>query len=292
MNTKLMIAATATALAALLAPALSFTSFATEAAVSTETRIDYAATDLFHSKFSIVEKGRPRIAYDAVRKNAERFLDSYIQHLSNQNVENRSTDAQLAYWLNVQNIVAIDAISFDTKKSNLKKLRGSADEPGKLWNEPRFTYGGETLSLADIENRIVNNSEDPNVLYGVYQGVRGGPRLSRTAYQPETVRATLAKAAKTYINSSGIVSAKNGVVNVAPVLTWHADALFDGDDAQLISHLRTHAYPRLATKLGSSSSVESIKLNYRTDNYRPPAPRGYSSTGSSISGGSSPSYGS
>lgn len=292
MNTKLMIAAAATALTALLAPALTFTSFATEAVIAPQSNIDYAATDLFHSKFSIVDKGRPRIAYEAVRKNAEGYLNSYVQYLSQQNVENRSKDSQLAYWLNVQNIVAIQAISFDTKKTNLKKLRGTAGEPGKLWAKPRFTYAGATLSLADIENQIIENSDDPNVLYGIYQGVRGGPRISRTAYQAETVRETLSKAARNYINSNGIVSVDNNIANVTPVLTWHSDALFDGDDGQLISHIRAHARPRLSTKLQSASAVETVKLNYRSDNYRPPAARGYSSSGSSSSGGSSRGFGS
>lgn len=270
MNNKLMITTTFVAFAALLAPALTFTSYANETAVVQTAKIDYAATELFHSKFSVVDKGRARIAYKAVRKNAETFLNGYVDYLSQHNVDNLSKDEQLAYWLNVQNTLVIQAVSFDTRKSSLKKLRGTAEKPGKLWTTPRFNYGGETLSIADIENRIVSNFEDPNVLYGLYQGVRGGPKLNPKAYEAATVRETLSKAGRTYVNSKGIVKSENDIVKITPVYFWHKDALFGNDDTKLIEHLKSHARPRLANNLYKAKTVDTLTLNYRVDNYEPP----------------------
>jgi len=270
MNNKLMITAAAVTLAALFAPALTFVSFADDTAVTQTANIDYAATELFHSKFSVVDKGRARIAYKAVRKSAGPFLNGYVDYLSKHNVDNWSEDEQLAYWLNVQNTLVLQAVSFDTRKTNLKKLRGTAEKPGKLWTTPRFNYAGQNLSIADIENRIVSNFKDPNVVYGLYQGVRGGPKINPKAYKASTVRETLAKAGRTYVNSRGIVKAENQTVKITPVYHWHKEALFGNDDAALIEHLKSHARPRLASNLYKAKTVDTLSLNYRADNYEPP----------------------
>lgn len=270
MNNKLMITATFATLIGLFSPALVFVSNAEEATAVQTAAIDYSAMDDFMAKLSVVENGRPRIAYDYVRKNARTFLNSYVDYLSQQNVDTLSKDDQLAYWLNVQNALVVQAVSFDTKKTNLKKLRGTGPMPGDLWTKPRFPYGDKALSIADVENRIVTTSKDPNVVYGMYQGVRGAPRISRQSYQGATVRVALSQAGQTYVNSKGIVGADKDTISVSPIFLWHKDTLFGDDDAALIAHIQSHAAPSLANSLATATTVELNDLNYRTDKYNVP----------------------
>ena len=84
------------------------------------TPIDYTVVKTFMDKFSVVERGRPKLNYDHVRDVGKPFLTAYINYLGEQNLDGRSEDEQLAHWLNVQNFLVIQAITEDTKKSNLK----------------------------------------------------------------------------------------------------------------------------------------------------------------------------
>lgn len=227
--------------------------------------IDYSSYDLFMKKFSLVEHGRPRIAFGLIRANARPFLDSYVSELAAENLQGRSEDEKLAHWLNLHNLVVVQAIVEDVNKNNIKKMRGTGEKPGKLWTRPRVNIDGEDLSILDIERNILSAWQDPNVLYGLYQGVRGGPCLANTAYTGETVRAELEEDARQYVNSTGIVKVKNQTAFVTPVYAWFQTDLFDDDDTTMIAHIKSHAEPKLSSALYRAKQLDYSKLNYKTD---------------------------
>lgn len=266
MNHKLMIPALFVACVGLGAP-LSAQAVETPGVQAAAPTIDYSPMELFMKKFAVVERGRPNIAYKAVRKHGEPFLASYTQYLSDQNVSALSSDGQLAYWLNVQNLLVVTAIS-EAKKTNLKKFRGTGGAPGKLWTKQRITIEGQNLSIADIEHKIVTGwSANPNVLYGIYQGVKGAPCLSKVSYTAENVHGELEKAAQIYVNASGIVKVKSQTAYITPVYDWYQDTLFGQDDKAVIAHIRGHATPNLASKLSRAHQLDVVKLNYKADAY-------------------------
>jgi len=247
--------------------------------------IDYSAMASFMQKFAVVERGRPKIAYKNVRATGKPFLTAYTQYLTSQNIPAQSRDGQLAYWLNLQNLLVVKAIA-ESKKTNLKKLRGTGKTPGSLWTKPRVTIAGQNLSIANIEQKIVTGwSEHPNVIYGIYQGVKGAPCLSKTSYTATDVHARLEKLAELYVNARGIVSVKSQTAHVTPVYDWYKDALFSSRDGALIDHVRAHAYPNLASKLSRASAVDVVKLNYKADVYVVKKPRSYNNNVRSSGGG-------
>ena len=254
--------------------------------------IDYSFYDTIIKKVSVNEGGRPRLAYDFIRKQENDFIGNYVTQLARQSVSHLSKNDQLAYWLNVQNIVTVDAILKDGKgKRSLKKLRGTPEAPGKLWTKPRVTIAGKNMSLQDIETKLLTEFNNPNIIYGLYQGVRGGPSLAKEAYRGATVNDMLEKNAKRYVNSKGIVSVKGNVVKVTPVFMWYQDAAFGGDDTALTEHLKAHAYPNLKSSLYRGKSYEASSLNYRLDNYDIAKSTAYQNSSRGISGGTSSSRG-
>jgi len=233
-----------------------------------DTPIDYSTFDGLMDKISVKQNGRPRIAYEHVREHAMELLEAYLAHLAVQNVADLAKDDALAYWLNVQNILVVKAITDEgKKKKDLKKLRGTGDKPGKLWTVPRITISGQKMSIYDVEQKILTEFDNPNVIYGLYQGVRGAPCLNDTAYRGSNVQALLERNAKRYINSIGIVRVNNDIVEVTPVFLWHKDILFGQDDKVLIDHLKANAEPTLKSHLYRGRTFASAGLNYRVDNY-------------------------
>ena len=240
----------------------------TETAEEVTSPIDYETYDILMERAAVDKGGRPRIAYDFLRDQEVDFVGDYISFLSEQDISTLSEDDKLAYWLNVQNIVTIQAVLEDgKKKKSLKKLRGTANSPGKLWTKPRVTIAGETLSIQDIETKLLTEFDNPNVIYGIYQGVRGGPCLMRKAYRGASVNDVLEQNAKQYVNSNGIVHVANNVVEVTPVFLWYHDTAFDGDDAVLLAHLKSNAEPTLKSSLYRGRSFAETSLNYRLDHY-------------------------
>ena len=284
--------------AILASTALSFVapSFAqiVPATYQSSSGIDYSAYDDLISKVAVVEKNRSKIGYSFLRDQRIDFFGNYIASLSRQDVSSLPENEQLAYWLNLQNAVAVHAITYDSKKvKSLKKLRGTAEAPGKLWTQPRVTIAGQNMSLHDIETKILTEFDDPNVIYGIYQGVRGAPSLNEQAYRGATVQSQLAKNAKQYINSKGVVSVKKDVVRVTPVFNWYQDKTIGQGDTALINHLSVHAAPKLKAKLSAGKSFKTSSLNYRVDSYTPPVQSGsYSAQESGSLGGSGGGYGS
>ena len=231
--------------------------------------VDYALMETFMSNLSSNERGRPSIAYAAARENGAGFFSHYETQLVAVDVEALSEDDQLAYWLNLQNFLVVKAVTLDTKKTNLKSLRGTAKKPGKMWTKDRVTIGGQSYSIADIEAKITSNFKDPNVIYGLYQGVKGGPCLSSKPYEGATVTARLAELGAHYVNSRGIVTPNKSVVTLTPIYDWHKAALFDGEDAAILRHVKAHASTNLRGRLNRGTRVEYTKLNYVTDSFDP-----------------------
>lgn len=116
-------------------------------------------------------------------------------------LENFSRDEQLAYWLNLYNITVLNEVIAAYPKRNLKKLiKGSQS----ILDEKLLTVAGIPLSLNDIQFTILqqNYDGDPLILYGLYQGIVGGPDIRRTAYNGGSVYHTLEENAFAFINSN------------------------------------------------------------------------------------------
>jgi len=230
---------------------------------------DYAQMSAFMSRASANSWGRPSLAYKKLRKDTPAFFEEYEAYLTGIDVDGLSSDDQLAYWLNLQNFLVVKAVTQDTSKTNLKSLRGTGSKPGKLWTKERVTIGGESYSVADIERKVLTEFDNPNVLYGIYQGVKGGPCLSDIPYQGVNINERLDELAKHYVNSRGIVTPEKGVASVTPVYAWYKADLFEDNEKTLLAHLKTNATTSLRGRLNTVRKIKYTKLNYDTDNLVP-----------------------
>jgi len=112
-----------------------------------------------------------------------------------------SRDEQLAYWLNLYNVTILNEIVNVYPKKNLKKLLVGKKSilPKKL-----LTVDGVALSLNDIQFNILkyNYANNPLIMYGLYQGIIGGPNIRKSAYTGTDVYRALANNAIEFTNSN------------------------------------------------------------------------------------------
>jgi len=116
-------------------------------------------------------------------------------------LENISRDEQLAYWLNLYNVTVLNEIIAVYPKRNLKGLfRGKKS----VFAKKLLTVAGVSLSLNDIQFTILKHNYDGNplVIYGLYQGIVGGPNIRKSAYSGDDVWRALEENADEFVNSN------------------------------------------------------------------------------------------
>lgn len=266
-KTKLLAAAL---LALAAAPAAAQTSglekFSVRAEATAET-IDYAAYDKYLGVFAVPAGKRLKFKFDASKEEGTAFLRRYVEALAKISPAKLSGDDQLAYWLNLRNLLVIAHVSESGGRANMKKDRGTGAAPGDAWTAKVITVDEVALSIEDIDRGvIIANWKDPRVLYGLYQGAAGGPPALRTAFRGETVWAELDAAAKRYLTSDAGFELTRKGAEVSAVYDWYADPLF-ADEAVLRAHLEQYITHGARINLAKASTIVYRDFNYKPDAY-------------------------
>ncbi len=163
---------------------------------------------------------------------------------------------QLAFWLNLYNVHALEIVAEHYPATTTTELR---PKPGKkrkgAWHEKTLTVAGVPLSLVDIETQILFPIwQDPRVLYGLWQGAVGGPRLPLRAYEGGSVHRMLEANAFEFVNSNRGMRPKGEKLEVSWLYGWGSD-LFQNDDA-LFDHIVRYARPPFSEGLGGATDIK------------------------------------
>jgi len=154
----------------------------------------YTALEGNRFLFKNFKHGKNKLILTTIRKSLEKVPDEVL-------MSQLTSDEQLAYWLNLYNISLIEQLVAIYPKKNLGKTLYS--KTGIMKNK-FLTVSGVNLSLNDIHEKIIFGKfhENPLVIYGLFQGVIGGPNIRTTAYTGENVFKQLRQNAVEFINSN------------------------------------------------------------------------------------------
>jgi hypothetical protein len=143
---------------------------------------------------------------------------------------------QLAYWLNLYNFTLLNEVVKVYPKRKLNKLlKGKKSILGKKL----LTVAGVQLSLDDIQHVILKQNYDnsPLVMYGLYQGIIGGPNIRKSAYTGANVQRNLANNASEFINSNRGTYARDEKIFRASSLYDRNRGYFPDFESDLKKHL-------------------------------------------------------
>lgn len=121
--------------------------------------------------------------------------------LSPQLLASRSTDEQLAYWLNLHNVLVINHIAHLYPKKVLDDLY-QGQQP---WATQRlYRFGDETLSLTDIKfHKVLPLAAGrTDVIYGFYEGYISGPSIRSEPFTGKDLKTQLKENAVEFVNTS------------------------------------------------------------------------------------------
>ena len=129
------------------------------------------------------------------------YKDDLIRLANEYDIQSFSRNEQLAFWINLHNVVLIEAIAQKHPTTNPSDLIFGQDML-PLHEAKLMTIKDVPLSLRNIrENIVYENWNTPNVIYGFFRGDIGGPGLMPFAVTAENLEYVLATHALEYITS-------------------------------------------------------------------------------------------
>lgn len=217
-------------------------------------------------KLSTEVGGRTALYYGAIDQRSAEVFAAYIAELAKLDISKFSKDEQLAYWLNMNNLLVVNTIIAQRSGRAIETLRGDSQNPGAAWKRDQIEVLGVPLSLHDIEQQILlRYFNSPDLVYGMYQGARGGPSLSKEPFEGATVAIQLRELGEDFVNAGRAVKVRSNSAQIPEVYLWYADELFGGDHSAIIDHLKALAKPRLQGQLAKATEVSPQRFSYAID---------------------------
>lgn len=230
---------------------------------ASEDTIDHSAWTAFLQQYVVRDEvlALNRIRYAAVSKADRTALRAYIQGLESVVIDDYNRDEQFAYWLNLYNAVTVELILKAYPVDSIRDLGGLFSSGP--WDRKVATVMGETLTLNDIEHRILRPIwDDPLVHYGVNCASVGCPNLRDEAYTGTEVYAQLRDNASDYVNSPRGVTFRAGELRVSKIYNWYRTD-FGGSESGVINHLRRHAAPALSARLDAAAAIDGYAYDWQ-----------------------------
>lgn len=167
-----------------------------------------------------------------------------------------SRNEQLAYFLNLHNSIVLVKMAEEYPVTDLERFF-DRDRPASFINSDTFSWNGKDISLADIQDHVLSNWQDPMVIYGFYMGAVGTPNIRSEAFHGSRVYDQLRANARDFVNSVRGTQIWNGSeLRVASYYRRMA-VKFPNFDADVMRHVKQYARPNFATKLVAVNTVDA-----------------------------------
>jgi hypothetical protein len=235
-------------------------------------KIDHSNWDKFLKKYVVAAhpSGINRVRYAMVAPEDRAALKNYLANLQNLAISSYNRAEQKAYWINLYNALTVDLV---LSRFPVVSIRDIHISPGLMirgpWAAKLLTIEGETLSLDDIEHRILRPIwKDNRVHYAVNLASLGCPNLQPEAYTGDNSEALLEKAAREFVNHPRGVEIKNGHLKVSSLYVWF-DEDFGGSAEGLMEHWQAYATGSLADALTKYSGGLEHDYDWRLNGAEP-----------------------
>lgn len=208
-----------------------------------------------------------RIALHVFNETHAEIISAYRAELealaSDVGLSGLNRNEQLAYWLNLHNIVVIDELARAYPLRRVDQMRVSSPEGRMALHDAKIIeIDGHRLSLNDIRLNIVQRYwPDPRVMYGFFSGAIGGPSLQDEAFTGANLPRLLNRAAREYVNALRGVETGEDPLRVSPLYEEHR-ALFPDWPEDLLAHLAQFATDDVADLVDAASEVRTLRYDW------------------------------
>lgn len=234
-------------------------------AVATETTIevDHAPWDAFLATYVAPDsQGVNRVDYAGVTAADRAKLVGYIQSLEAIDPARLTRDQQLAYWINLYNAATVRIILHAFPVASIRDITDGALSIGP-WDRPVAIIGGRTVTLNDIEHRIIRPIyEEPRIHYALNCAATGCPNLRLEAWRATGLAEALDDAERRYVNDPrGLTIDASGRLTASKIFIWFQED-FGPDDTAVLARLRAVAAPKLREALDGRTRIDAYAYDW------------------------------
>lgn len=199
-----------------------------------------------------------RVMFDKFEEAQITFLanmrDDLLAIPGQVSIEQLTRNEQLAYWFNLHNAIVLAEVADLYPITRLEPLFDE-DDSDAFYQQQEFDMSGTMITLKDIQDHVVENWDDPRVIYGFYMGAIGTPNIQSKVYTADTVYDQLNKNAIDFVNSvRGTQIWKKKELRVATYYQRMAKK-FPNFKQDILAHVRKYSKDGFLSRL---SSVETV----------------------------------
>jgi hypothetical protein len=177
------------------------------------------------------------VDYPALKANGS--LDKAYQALSSFDPKHLSgRDEQLAFYINAYNILALKTVVDHWPVDSIKDI-GSLLSP--VWDKPAGELGGKTVSLGEVEHKILRPMGEPRIHLAIVCASVSCPDLRNEPYIASRLSAQLDDQARRFLDNpgKGLIAGKDKV-QVSQIIDWfEKDFTAGGGVTAFIKHYKT-----------------------------------------------------
>lgn len=250
------------------APSPDYWSFWDKADESSEAEVDHQLWQGFLDSYvkPSASTGMYMVEYGRVKRADKKALDAYLQQLAGLDPRKLSRDEQLAYWINLYNALTVDLILDYYPVKSITRLGKGWFRMGP-WRDELITIAGQSISLHDIEHRILRPIwKNPRIHYALNCASIGCPDLLPTVFQGNSVHEQLKVAARRFINQEKGAVLIDGRLVLSSIFDWYEDD-FD-DEEGVLEELKVFARDELKRQLENFDGRISYRYNWKLNEYR------------------------
>ncbi len=188
--------------------------------------------------------------YYAAVKSDRRKLDHYVQSLDGPQVagfKNWSPEQQEAFWLNAYNAFVILTVidHYPIRGQTPSYPSNSIRQIPGAFDRTKHRVAGGSLTLDEIENRMLAAFHDPRLFVALGRGAMGSGRLRSEAYTPEKLVAELESVVSEFPTRRQMlqIDRPGNRILITPIVGWH--------QADFIA-----ALPGDSTRFGNRAPIE------------------------------------
>jgi len=159
-----------------------------------------------------------KVDYINFRKDSN-LLKEYIQTLSNQYPNDTVWNNQelLCYWINSYNANTILLVIRNLPVSSIKEIGFIFGNP---WNIKFIKVGNKTISLEDVEHKILRKKNENRIHFAINCASNSCPMLLNTAYTPDKLEEQLKKQTKLFISDTEKNIISNSEIKLSKIFKW------------------------------------------------------------------------
>ena len=182
-----------------------------------DVTIDHAELDLL---LRAVVRGES-VDYEAIRRDQRARLDVYLSRIAAIEPARLSQAEQIALYVNLYNATVLRAVAERYRPG----YRPDADS-FRLFDEPLARVAGRTMSLNDLEHRVLRaRFDEPRVHVALVCAARSCPPLLPRAYTGRDLEAALEERMRRFVTdpTRNEIDASARTLRLSRIFEWYAD---------------------------------------------------------------------